>query len=730
MTDISFTQNRELSWLRFNERVLDEAQDVKVPLLERIKFLSIFDSNLDEFFMVRVGSLTDLSMLQKKVVDNKSLMDQDEQLDAVMEATSSLYQKKDHVYQELMDRFRSEGYYFVEKEELSEHEDTVLQAYFDNSVSPFLNYQIVDMTHPFPHIPNLAIVILYTLRAKGVDGDRKIGIIQVPDKVSRYMRVDSNKYIMLEEIIREYGKALFENYDVEDSYIMSVTRNADIEWDDEDYELEEDYRSHMKKMLKKRKRLVPVRLEVDRLPDEAVVKLLLKNLSLSRNRLFVTKSPMRLDYLFALSGELEESMGPEYVEPPFTPQRSRYVRDDMPMIEQVEARDILLSYPYESMDPIIRLLKEAAEDPTVMSIKITLYRIAKDSKIAEQLIAAAENGKDVLVLMELRARFDEENNILWSSNLEKAGCRVIYGFNHFKCHSKVLLITRMVDDKAQYITQVATGNYNEKTAKLYTDFSLLTADQKIGRDANRLFDNFLIGDIEGEYDELMVSPKSMSEGLERLFDEQIALAKSGGEGYIRLKMNSISDRILIDKISEASNAGVKIDMMVRGITCIVPGVPGRTENLSVYSVVGRFLEHHRVYQFGKGEDAKVYISSADFMTRNIRKRVEVACPILDPEIKTRVLDFMDTMFADDVKIRELLPTRRYAHVVNRDNIVAQEALMKEALEHAPEDTPVKTAPRRFAEPLPSQGREEPGAQKEEKEGFFARLIRKLFGRSR
>ena len=714
MDDISFTQNRELSWLRFNERVLDEAQDGQVPLLERLKFLSIFDSNLDEFFMVRVGSLTDLSMLHKRVIDNKSLMDQDEQLAAIMEQVRILYQKKDYVYEDLRDQCRAKGFYAIESAEMTEREEKILQSYFENTVSPYLSYQIVDLTHPFPHIPNLGIVIVYRLVKKGDDHTSCMGIIHVPLNLNRTVRLDNNKYILLENVIERYGAALFESYEVKESYKMSVTRNADIDWDDEDYEFGEDYRSHMKKMLKKRKRLVPVRLELDHMPTQDLLDWLLAKLSLDESRVFVTQSPARLGFLFGLVDELAPLMGPQSMDPPFEPKMSRYVDEHKPMMAQVEAGDILLSYPYESMDPIIRLLDEAAKDPDVVSIKITLYRIAKNSMVAEKLMEAAENGKDVLVLMELRARFDEENNILWSANLEKAGCRVIYGFNKFKCHSKVLLITRVVGGKPKYMSQIATGNYNEKTAKLYSDFALITAHQGIGRDVNRLFDNFLIGELNGSYDYLWVSPKTLPDGVEAAIDREIEKAKAGGEGYVRLKMNSISDREMIDKISEASNAGVTVDMLVRGISCIVPKVPERTENLSVYSLVGRFLEHHRIYQFGRGTGAEVYISSADFMTRNLRKRVEVACPILDPEIKKRILDFMDTMFKDDVKRRELLPSKRYAHVENRENFIAQDYFMEEAARFEKKDGEKKVAAIR--------------SERKETEGFFARLMKKLLGK--
>lgn len=725
MYDISFTQNRELSWLKFNERVLEEAQDNRVPLLERIKFLSIFDSNLDEFFMVRVGSLTDLSLLKKKVIDNKSLMDQDQQLGAIMEDVANLYQKKDHIYQELREEFRSIGMFCVDLAELNEHELEFVRYYFENTVVPLLNYQVVDITHPFPHIPNLGMFSLFVLSSK-LEQKRSMGIIQMPDKLNRYLKLSDNKIILLESIIAEHGKTLFEKYTVEDTYNLSLTRNADISYDDDDIELEEDYRSLMKKMLKKRKRLAPVRLEIDKAPSEEVEGFLLPHLGLDKNRLFVTKSPTRLSFLFSIAGNSSEEITRAHSDKPFSPQVNPYIDMTKSIMSQVEEKDILLSYPYESMDPIIALLKEAAEDEEVVSIKITLYRIAQDSRVAKQLIAAAENGKDVVVLMELRARFDEENNILWSSSLEKAGCRVIYGYDRFKCHSKVLLITKLIGDKVHYISQVATGNYNEKTAKLYTDFSLITSNQAIGNDALTLFENFLTGEVNGTYNELMVSPKSMQEGLDRLFNEQIEIAKGGGDGYIRLKMNSISDRILIDKISEASNAGVKIDMMIRGICCIIPGIIGKTENLRVFSIVGRYLEHHRIYQFGQAHQAQIYISSADFMTRNIRKRVEVACPILDPDIKMRVIDFLDLMFSDDVKIRELLPTKRYALVEKKNNIIAQEVLIERALEGAKLPNPQKRGERN-AQRIGGHETRKKEPHKQKKLGFFASLLKKIFG---
>lgn len=677
MYDISYTQNRELSMLKFNERVLDEANDNDVPLMERLKFISIFDSNTDEFFMVRVGSLTDLTNLKEEVIDNKSMMNAQEQIDAIMVEMNRLYQKKDLIYEEVRNNLMTLGYSSPDIEELSEQELERIDHYFNKTIVPQLTFQVIDLVHPFPHLPNLSVSVFFHLKSKK-NGQDYMGLIQLPEKVNRYYKLNELRTVRLEKIIEAKGAEIFNKYEIKDSYIISVTRNADVDPNDEDYELDEDYRSHMAKMIKKRKRLQPVRLEINKEPSKIVRNFLLKNLELDKNRLFITRSPMRCGFLFDLLEDLPQDIVAKYSEPPFSPQPSTMVDINYSIIEQVKDHDVLLSYPYESMDPIVKLLEEAANDEEVVSIKITLYRIAKDSEVAKQLIAAAENGKDVVVLMELRARFDEENNITWSSRLEKAGCRVIYGFNHYKCHSKVMLITRLTPTGVEYITQIATGNYNEKTAKQYTDFSFITADEIIALDAVDLFDNFLTGELNGQYRKLMVSPKSMQKGLGKLFDEQIELAKKGGDAYIRLKMNSISDRGIIEKIAEASNAGVKIDMMVRGICCIIPGIEGKTENLDIYSVVGRFLEHHRIYQFGRGLEAKLYISSADFMTRNIRRRVEVACPIEDPIVKWRVYDFLDTMFADDVKIRKLLRSGHYTKVERVNNFVAQEYLMKEA----------------------------------------------------
>lgn len=682
MNDISFTQNRELSWLKFNERVLEEAADKSVELFERVKFFSIFDTNFEEFFMVRVGSLTDINDMKKKVIDNKTLMSTQEQIDCIMDESKRLYEKKDTVYEDLKQDLQEENVSICRVNELDDKEKRLVYYYFNSTIAPILSFQIVDRVHPFPQIPNLAIVVLFQLTSQSKNKKHFMGLIQLPDKIKRYVKLSDTKVVLIEDIIREFGQEIFDNYDCTSKYILSVTRNADIEYDDEDLEFDDDYRSYMKKMIKLRKRLRPVRLEINEYPNEETREFLLKNLNLTEHRMFVTKSPMRCGFLFDLVYDMPKNVIEKYTYEDFSPQESSMISKEKSVIEQVYYKDLFLSFPYESIDPFIRLLNEAAEDESVVSIKITIYRLAKNSEITKALIKAAENGKEVVVLMELRARFDEENNILWSSRLENAGCRIIYGFDHYKCHSKVCLITKIKDEKISYITQVGTGNYNEKTSKLYTDFSYMTTRQEIGEDAKELFDNFLLGNLNGEYKHLMVSPHSMQVGLDKLIDEQIEKAKISEDGYIRIKMNSISDRKLIDKLSKASCKGVKIDLMVRGICCLVPGIKDKTENINVYQVVGRFLEHHRIYQFGKAENCKLYISSADFMTRNIRKRVEVAVPIYDDYIKHRILNFMDIMFADDTKIRKLNSDKSYSKVENTENKNAQEILIDIAKENS------------------------------------------------
>lgn len=678
----NFTQNRELSWLDFNKRVIEEATDKTVPVLERLKFLSIYDTNLEEFFMVRVGSLTDLSKLKKQAIDNKSNMTPAEQIDAILDKLVPMYEDKDKIYEDLLGDLTEVGINIQKVSDLDDKDLDFCQVYFDTKIEPILSFQIIDRVHPLPRLANLSLSIIFDLdikKNKLEDDEGIIGIIYVPERLNRYVRISDKTHVLLEDIIKVCGDKVFEGYKAKNAFVMSLTRNADISFDDDDYDVEEDFRTYMKGKLKKRKRLGPVRVEVDEVLSAEDTVFLCNNFGISEKSIFVSKTPFQLGFIFDFIDSLPRQIRNENTYQKFSPMPKAGVDPHKPMIDQIEEKDIILSYPYESMDPLIRLLDEAANDPSVASIKITLYRIAKESKIAQSLIKAVENGKEVVVLMELRARFDEDNNIYWSSRLEEAGCKIIYGFDRYKCHSKVLLITRLVEGEISFITQIATGNYNEKTAKLYTDFSFMTNDQIIGQDAKDLFDNIMIGNLEGEYQKLMVSPKSMQVGLEKLIRLEITKALNGEEGYIRLKMNSISDRGLIDLLQEASDAGVEIVMMVRGICCILPGVKNTTENIEVYQIVGRFLEHHRVYQFGK-HNPKVYISSADFMTRNIRNRVEVAVPIDDKDLKKYVLDFLDIMFSDDVKSRKLGPDGKYSKVENVNNINSQEELMKKAVQ--------------------------------------------------
>lgn len=682
MNDISFTQNRELSWLKFNQRVLEEASDKDVPVLERLKFFSIFDTNLEEFFMVRVGSLTHFRKLKQKPVDNKSGMTSEEQIDAILRECLDLYRKKDQVFEQIVDELKVKGINLLKVSELSEKDKKNVEFYFKSKIEPILNFQIIDRVHPFPRLPNLALTVFFSLRKVKDEVSKEIGLINVPDKIKRYLKINDTSFVFIEDIIKEYGYQVFDGYKVEKEYLISLTRNTDIDYDADDYEMDQDFREYMEKQLKKRKRLQPVRLEVDTDLDDQSIAFLMEQFKLDKKNIFVNKSLMQAGFIFSLLSDLPENIVKKYSYDPFSPTNSPMINKNKKMIDQINKKDIFLSFPYESIEPVIRLLNEAACDDSVVSIKITLYRIAHDSEIAKALIKASENGKDVTVLMELRARFDEDNNIFWSSKLEDAGCKILYGFDTYKTHSKVCLITRVdKDGNINYITQAATGNYNEKTAKLYTDFSLMTASGAIGQDAKELFDNIALGNLEGEYSNLMVSPKSMQEGLAKLIDEQIENQRNSSNGYIRIKVNSISDRKIIDKLSAASNEGVKIDMLVRGICCILPNIKNKTENINIYQIVGRFLEHSRVYQFGQGKDCKLFISSADFMTRNIRNRMEVALPVYDTEIKQRILNYLDIMISDDVKIRKLLANGSYTKVHNINNINAQEKLINIAKKH-------------------------------------------------
>ena len=661
--DLSFTQNRELSWLKFNERVLAQATDPGVPLMERLRFVSIFTSNLDEFFMVRVGSLIDMDMLAPDDKENKSGMTPKQQVSAICAAVGPLIQRRDDIYRALMEELDNAGVAEAAYETLTAAQKEYVLEYYKENIRPLLSPQVIDRSHPFPHLKNKALyaAALLTLSGKPQGGKSQgkqaapgkhdaagkqpavLGIVDVPPSLPRVIMLPGGgvRYIRTEVVIAAHMKKIFKIYDVGEQAVVSITRNADISLSEEHYDDENpDFLNYMRSLLKKRDRLAPVRLELEgRAPRLA--KRLCEFLKLDAERVFSCTCPLVIDYVDAI-----ERVPKALFNAPHTPVYPDYLNADQPMWEQVTQRDVLLFYPYQSMQPFLDLLRQSAKDPSVASIKITIYRLARNSAIAKALCAAAENGKEVTVLMELRARFDEQNNIDWSMELEEAGCRIIYGPENLKCHAKLCLITRRERGGLGYIAQIGTGNYNEKTSTLYTDFCMMTADPIITRDAVNFFENMLIGNSAGEYEKLLVAPFAMKNRIMELIDGQIA---RGSEGRIRVKANSVTDRELIDKLSEASCAGVKVDLFIRGICCLLPGVPGKTENITVTSVVGRFLEHSRIYAFGEGPEMKLYLSSADFMTRNQDRRVEVGGPVRSPELKQFLEEYLKLLLADNTR---------------------------------------------------------------------------------
>ncbi len=682
----NYAQNREISWLRFDQRVLEEAQDPSVPLLERMKFVAIFTSNLDEFFMIRVGSLFDMAHTDANAKDSRTGMTPKEQLDKIFEAVAPIYKERDRTYTEIKRQLHPYGICGLDFKELEPTEKKYVKKYFKEQILPILSPQIVDANHPFPHLLNKEIYVTATLNSSKED-KITLGLVPVPSFVSDVLYLPGHdiRYIRMEKVIMEFLNLVFEQYEVSNPNYICVTRNADIAPDDEALEVSDDFRYLMKETLHKRRRMAVVRLEVAEKLTPQQEKFFCEKFNIEPKQIFRSKMPMKLDYIFAIAGNLPEAMKRSLIYPAFSPQPSPAVAEGS-IMRQIRKKDILLFYPYESMNPFLNLIKEASTDPNVLTIKITIYRLAKKARLVEYLCAAAENGKDVTVLIELRARFDEQNNIDWSERLEEAGCRVIYGFEGYKVHSKLCLITYRHRGDIQYITQVGTGNYNEKTAAMYTDLSLMTADTRIGKDAAEFFKNMSISNLDGIYDYLLVSPTSLKPKILHLMDEEI---EKGANGRIIMKMNSLTDKDFIQKVSEASCAGVKVDLIVRGICCLLPGITGYTENVRVMSVVGRFLEHPRIFSFGKGAAQKIYIGSADMMTRNTEKRVEVACPILDESIKKQINHYLQVMLSDNIKGRVMQPDGTYRKVIGGEELVdSQDVFIKEAL-HAKRPEPKK-----------------------------------------
>lgn len=676
-----YTQNRELSWLQFNARVLAEAEDENVPLLERFKFLAIFTSNLDEFFMIRVGSLCDMAAVDKEHTDSKSGLTAKEQLHLIYKAVVPLYARRDAAFSDVDSKLSVIGLRRLTMDSLAPDEQKYIKRYFKDIIAPVLSPQIVDSHHPFPHLEGKVLHIVALLSHKKTE---RLGLLPVPASLPPvvFLPETPSRYILTEDILLAYADHVFEMYDVLEKTVLCVTRNADIQVDDETFGVEGgDFRKKMEKLLRQRRRMAVVRVEINRPISDHFKEHFRSRFEVSDAQIFLSRTaPLKLGYAFSLGEHLPEKKRAFLSDAPFTPQQPAMLSAGQSLLKAALQRDILLSYPYESMEPFLQMIREAANDPAVLAIRITIYRLASKAKLVEYLCAAAENGKDVTALIELRARFDEQNNIDWSERMEEAGCKIIYGFEDYKVHSKICLITRRERGAVRHITQVGTGNYNEKTAKQYTDVSLITADERIGQDAGAFFNNMALGNLSGRYSRLFVAPTSLKNNILALMDEQIA---KGKDGYILLKFNSLTDIDVIAKLREASCAGVTVEMIVRGICCLLPGVPGHTENITVTSIVGRFLEHSRIYVFGRGDEEKMYISSADLMTRNTERRVEIACPIDDPAVRTRLHDILYAMQHDTVKARVLQPDGTYCKKpAVQDPICAQDLLMQQAIENA------------------------------------------------
>ena len=677
---IGLYENRELSWLKFNERVLEEAEDTSVPLCERMTFLSIFQSNLDEFFMVRVGSLEDQKLLSQKLRENKTNMTAGEQIEAILKRVAELNERKDAVYASIMKEVGEKGVHLTDFKALAKSESKYLEEYFMKEIVPLLSVMIVGRKQPFPFLKGQEIYALAVLGTR--NGKKKIGIIPCSSSVfPRLIRIPTkdDTYMLVEELILHFLPKVYKDYKVLEKSVIRVTRNADIDFNavyDEDL----DYRDKMAQIVKLRKKLAPVRLELSRDINEDMIKQVCEYAEMEEPHVFLNQAPLDLSFLFQIEDILRKDANLVYQRR--VPQPSPMLKSNEHIIPQILDHDVLLSYPYESIKPFLQMLQEAARDPEVISIRMTLYRLARNSKVVEALTEAAENGKQVDVLVELKARFDEANNIEWSRTLEDAGCHVVYGIDGLKVHSKLCLITRKVGDEIQYITQVGTGNYNEKTSRLYTDLSLITADKRIGEEAAKVFQAILLGSVVEDMEHLLVAPKCLQNKVLAMIENEIQIAKEGKPAYIGIKINSLTDKKIIDKLIDASRAGVKIDMVIRGINCLRSGIPGDTDNIHIVSIVGRFLEHSRIYIFGTHDRDKVYIASADFMTRNTLRRVEVAAPLYDETVKNKVRKMFATMLRDNVKAREQQPDGSYQKlsmvgpVLNSQEYFYEEAYME------------------------------------------------------
>lgn len=678
-----YMMNRELSWLKFNERVLNEAGNPRVPLAERLIFASIYQSNLDEFYMVRVGTLMDQMEAPEEIRENKTNMTSKEQVKVILDATRVLDKKKDIIYEQLMGELEPQGIRIINFNKLSGEEGDLLETYFDHEIAPYLSANIVSKQQPFPFLKNKEIYAVALLGTKSKK--TKVAIIPCSNNVfKRLIDIPTRPgtFMLSEELILHFLPKLFPKYEVVEKSLLRITRNADIDTETI-YDEDMDYRDAMENLIKQRKRMNPVRMELSREINKKLVNEICKCVNVDKKHVFMSKVPLDMSFVFAIQNYLRGQEKENLFYHKRNPRMTDQLNDKESLIGQVEKKDVLLSYPFENIKSFTNLLYEAAKDESVVSIKMTLYRLADRSQIVDALVDAAENGKEVVVLVELRARFDEESNIEYSRKLEEAGCRVIYGLNGFKVHSKLCLITRKTGDGLAYITQVGTGNYNEKTSKLYTDLSLITANQEIGKEAAEVFACLLRGETIEETHLLLVAPKCLQNKVLAMIDEEIEHAKKNEPAYVGIKINSLTDKVIIEKLVEASQAGVRIEMIVRGICCMIPQIKGYTENITVISIVGRFLEHSRIYRFGTPEREKVYIASADYMTRNTVRRVEVAAPVLDDKLRQRLDDMFDTMMRDDEKGKRLNAKGNYEdRIVNDTKLDSQELFYEQAYQNA------------------------------------------------
>lgn len=725
MGKYSYMQNRELSWLNFNERVLEEAERKGLPLYERLNFVSIFTSNLDEFFMIRVGSLQDLSVIKSTYTDNKTGMNAKEQIGAILKALPPMYEKKDRLYKKINEELRHEGIFHLSFDELTENEKSYCYKYFKEQILPLISPQIIDKSHPFPFLENKKLYIFIEFKEGAKDG-HKFGLIPVRDDFNKFIKLPSEshelRYVLTEDLILNLADNVFEKTEIENKYILCVTRNFDLTDTDEIKDEFDDYMSYMKAIIKKRQRLTAVRVESSKKLSKISLTFLCENLKVESNQFFTLCSPINMDYVSKVGRIIGEKTKARITNSDFNSYNPHPVELTESYMQLVEKKDIILSYPYDDIQMFLSLIKEASNDKNVLSIKITIYRLAKNSKLVKYLSNASENGIEVTVFMELKARFDEENNINYSKILYEAGCNIIYGFEDYKIHSKICLITYKKDEQIRYITQIGTGNYNENTSKLYTDISFITADHEIGKDASEFFYNMGTGKIDGEYSHLLQSPSTFKKSLLSLMDEEIA---KGENGRILCKMNSLTDKDFIEKISEASNAGVDVKMVIRGICCILPNIDGKTENVEVESVVGRFLEHSRIYIFSKGDDMKVYIASADLMTRNTEKRVEIGCPIYDKDLQKRLEDIINIQLKDTVGGRIINKDGKYDKKTG-EPFSSQEYFMEEAsMKNKTQEEEILMANSYTADPISTKALGEKNLKsksKHEKKSFIEKIL--------